>query len=125
MNIKLRKIEVDAETADLLEARAAARRMTVSELIADLASNQVVLPADLAEMRSKGEGPWSPDVLAEDARRLAEFERTGKGCPGKRSKAGCRVGVRRTSFPRPSPAGYEADRLAGGSSRPSAAALFP
>ncbi len=81
MNVKLRKIEVDAETADLLEARAAARRMTVSELIADLASNQEVLPADLAEMRNKGEGPWSPDILAEDARRLAEFERTREGVP--------------------------------------------
>jgi hypothetical protein len=81
MNVKLRKIEVDEETADLLEARAAARRMTVSELIADLASNQEVLPAELAEMRSKGEGPWSPDVLAEDTRRLAEFERTREGVP--------------------------------------------
>jgi len=81
MNVKLRKIEVDEEIAALLEARAAGRGMTLSALLADLANNQEILPADLAEMRSKGEGPWSPEVLAEDARRLAEFERTREGVP--------------------------------------------
>jgi hypothetical protein len=64
MNVKLRKIEVDADTADLLEARAAARHMTVSELRADIAGNQEVSPADL--MRRKGEGPWSPEALADE-----------------------------------------------------------
>jgi hypothetical protein len=81
MNIKVRKIEVDVETADLLEARAAARGMSVAELLADLACNLEVLPADLAAMRMGGEGPWSPEVLEEDARRLAEFERTRMGVP--------------------------------------------
>jgi len=81
MNVKLRKIEVDAETADLLEARAAARGISVPELLADIASNEEVLPPDLAEMRAKGEGPWSPEALQEDARRLAEFERTRMGVP--------------------------------------------
>jgi hypothetical protein len=34
-----------------------------------------VTPGLLA-MRMRGEGPWSPAVLDEDARRLAEFEDT-------------------------------------------------
>ena len=81
MNVKVRTIEVDAETAELLEARAAARGVSVSELIADLAGNEDLLPADLAALRATGEGPWSPEALAEDARRLAEFERTRGGVP--------------------------------------------
>jgi hypothetical protein len=81
MNVKVRKIEVDEETADLLEARAAARGMSVAELLADMACHEEVLPADLAEMRTRGEGPWSPEALEEDARRLAEFERTRMGVP--------------------------------------------
>jgi hypothetical protein len=53
MNVKVRQIEVDAETADLLEARAAARGMSVAELVADLASNYEALPPDLADSRGK------------------------------------------------------------------------
>jgi hypothetical protein len=87
MNIKVRKIEVDVETADLLEARAAARGMSVAELLADIACNEGVLPADLAAMRTSCEGPWSPGALAEDARRLAEFERTRMGAPWNEVKA--------------------------------------
>ncbi len=81
MNIKLRSIEIDAETADLLEARAKARGMTVAEFLADIACNEKVLPADLAQLRASGEGPWSPQVLEEDARRLAEFEHSRIGMP--------------------------------------------
>jgi hypothetical protein len=81
MNVKVRNIEVDAATADLLEARAAARGMSVAELLADIAANEQSLPADLAELRAKGEGPWSSEVLEEDARRLVEFERTRIGVP--------------------------------------------
>lgn len=87
MNIKVRSIEVDVETADLLEARANARGMSVSELLADIACNDEILPADLAEMRSNGEGPWSPEALEDDARRLAEFERTRLGVPWDEVKA--------------------------------------
>jgi predicted transcriptional regulator len=36
MNVKIRNIQVDAETADRLEARAAARGLSVSELVAEL-----------------------------------------------------------------------------------------
>jgi hypothetical protein len=35
MSVKWRKIEVDSETADLLEARATARGMSVAEFLAD------------------------------------------------------------------------------------------
>jgi len=35
MNVKLRNIQVDADTAERLEARAAARGMSVSELLAE------------------------------------------------------------------------------------------
>ena len=81
MNVKLRKIEVDKETADLLEARAAALGMSVPALVAELAGSETMLPPDLAELRAKGEGPWSPEAMEEDARRLAEFERTRMGVP--------------------------------------------
>jgi hypothetical protein len=81
MNVKLRKIEVDTETADLLAARAAALGISVADLLADLACNGSVLPPDLAEMRARREGPWSPQSLEEDAQRLAEFERTRMGVP--------------------------------------------
>jgi hypothetical protein len=81
MNVKVRQIEVDEETALLLEARAGALGMTVSQLLADLACAYDLLPPDLAEMRDKGEGPWSPEVLEDDERRLAEFERTREGVP--------------------------------------------
>jgi len=87
MNIKVRKIEVDVETADLLEARATARGISVAELLADLACNEGVLPADLGAMRTSGEGAWSPEALEEDARRLAEFERTRMGAPWDEVKA--------------------------------------
>jgi hypothetical protein len=76
-----RIIEVDEQTADLLEARAAARGMSVPALLADMASNENALPADLAQMRADGEGPWSAEALQDDARRLAEFERTREGVP--------------------------------------------
>jgi len=86
MNAKV-KIEVDSRTADLLEARAAARGISVADLLADLAGDDNLLPAPLEAMRAKGEGPWAPDVLAEDARRLAEFNHTRKGVPWDEVKA--------------------------------------
>jgi Ribbon-helix-helix protein, copG family len=50
--MKVRQIEIDAQTAELLEARAAARGISISELLADIACNEEVLPADLADMRA-------------------------------------------------------------------------
>ena len=76
---KSRKIEVDERTADLLQARAQARGLSVSELVADLAYAEDALPPSLVEMREEGRGPWAPEILAEDARRLADYRRTGEG----------------------------------------------
>lgn len=87
MDVKARTIKVDARTADVLEARAAARGITVSELLADLAYAEEVLSPDLEAMRSAGAGPWDPKVLAEDARRLADFSRTGEAVPWGEVKA--------------------------------------
>jgi len=84
---KLRTIQVDDRTADVLEARAAARGLTVAELVADLAWTGETLPPELQAMCGSGEGPWSPEALAQDARRLAEFERTRQGVPWEEIKA--------------------------------------
>lgn len=86
MNAKV-KIEVDAQTADLLEARASARGMSVGDLLADLAGDDNLLPPDLEAMRRAGDGPWAPEILAEDQRRMAEFRRTGEGIPWNEVKA--------------------------------------
>jgi hypothetical protein len=103
MNVKLRKIEVDTETADLLEARAAALGMSVADLLADLACNESVLPPDLAEMRAKGEGPWSLQSLEEDARCLAEFEQTRMGAPWDEVKAWLESWGTPNELPMPTP----------------------
>ena len=87
MNTRIRTIEVDERTAEVLEARAVARGLSVAELIADLAWAVETLPPDLQAQYDNGEGPWSPEVLAEDARRLAEFERTRQGIPWEEVKA--------------------------------------
>jgi len=54
MNVKIRSIEVDTATADLLEARATARGMSVSELVAELASRDnepvAIDAAEVAEL---------------------------------------------------------------------------
>lgn len=81
MSHRVRNIEVAEETAALLEARAAARGLSVSELLAELAGAVDVLPPTLEAMRERGEGPWSPEVLAEDARRLAAFREAGAATP--------------------------------------------
>ena len=80
MAARSRKIEVAPETAALLEARAAARGMSVADLVADLAGTES-LPAPLASQRAAGQGPWADDVLAEDARRLQAFRETGVAVP--------------------------------------------
>jgi predicted transcriptional regulator len=87
MSTKTHTIEVDEATAEVLEARAAARGMSVSALLADLAGAGEALPTDMRDMRDAGDGPWAPDVLAEDARRLAEFQRTREAAPWDEVKA--------------------------------------
>jgi hypothetical protein len=103
MNVKLRKIEVDVETADLLEARAAALGMSISDLLAELAGNESMLPPNLAELRAKGEGPWSPEAMEEDERRLAEFERTRMGVPWDEVKAWMESWGKPNELPSPKP----------------------
>ena len=41
----------------------------------------MALPTDLEAMRASDDGPWALDVLAEDARRLAEFHRAREALP--------------------------------------------
>ena len=103
MNVKLRQIEVDEETAALLEARAGARGLTVSQLLADLACTYEALPPDLVELRDRGEGPWSPEVLEEDERRLAEFERTREGVPWEEVKSWMQSWGTPNELPAPKP----------------------
>jgi hypothetical protein len=86
MNEKVR-IEVDEATATLLEARAAARGLSVSDFLADLIGSDAPLPAELLAQRDAGEGPWAAYALAEDARRLAHFQSTGESAPWAEVKA--------------------------------------
>ena len=101
MTVKRRKIEVDARTADVLEARAAARGQSVSELLADLVSDET--SPDLESMRSAGRGPWSPEVLAEDARRFADFQRSHEGVPWEEVKAWMKSWGTPNELPPPKP----------------------
>lgn len=80
-----------------------------------LAGNEGMLPPDLAELRAKGEGPWSPEAMEEDRRRLAEFERTRMGVPWEEVKAWVQIGRKPNALPIPQPTNYEARCLAGGS----------
>jgi predicted transcriptional regulator len=91
MNAKLRQIEVDEETALLLEARAGERGMTVSEFLADAVEwLDAVIVID------------EPDV-EEDIRRLEEFERTGLAVPGDEVKAWIDSWGTADELPRPQP----------------------
>jgi hypothetical protein len=82
MTAPLRTIEIDADTAALLEDSAAAQGMTVRELLAVLAAELAAEePAEVARLREAGEGPYSKEALAEDARALEEFRRTRMGAP--------------------------------------------
>lgn len=103
MNAKSRKIDVAADTAELLEARAAARGVTVAELVADLAGVADGLPADLEAMRAAGQGPWAPEVLAEDARRLAAFKETGEAVPWSEVSAWLKSWGTKDELPPPRP----------------------
>jgi hypothetical protein len=71
MTAKVRKIEVDVEIAERLEARAAARGVSVAQLLSELAFTEA----------GSADDPWSPGAFQEDARRLEEFERTRMGVP--------------------------------------------
>jgi predicted transcriptional regulator len=102
MNIKLRTIEIDADTANALEERAAARGVSVSELLSELIEVENAL-SDLEGLRESGQGPWAPEILAEDARRLSEFEATGEGVPWEEVAAWMRSWGTPDELPRPKP----------------------
>jgi hypothetical protein len=53
--------------------------------------------------RADGEGPWSPEVLAEDERRLAEFERTRMAVPWDEVKAWMQSRGKPNELPIPKP----------------------
>lgn len=65
MGRKLRSIDVDAETADRLEKRAAHRGTSVSQLVAELVDRELLQP------------PAEPDELGELERRWAAVEAGG------------------------------------------------
>jgi hypothetical protein len=81
------KIEIDAGTTELLEARAKARGLGVADLLANLAGGEALLPPALEAQRQAGEGAWAPDVLVEDARRLADFRHAREALPWDEVKA--------------------------------------
>lgn len=102
MNEKVR-IEVDEQTAEVLEARAAARGMTVSALVAELIGAEETMPPEFQALRNAGEGPWSPEALAEDARRLAEYRRTREALPWEDVKAWMQTWGTPNELPVPKP----------------------
>jgi hypothetical protein len=87
MNVKVRNIEVDVETAERLEARAAARGMSVSELLTEIASGEDPASAYMSGTGAIDNNPWSPAAFEEDARRLAEFDHTRMGVPWEEIKS--------------------------------------
>src|SRR5579864_7678524 len=114
MNVKTRMIEVDAETADLLEARAASLGMSVSTLLADIAGAEGLCRRIWRECgrRARVRGrrnPWKKTCVASPSSSESEWAHRGT-----RLRRGFKVGARGTSVRRLSRANYEARRLAGG-----------
>lgn len=97
------RIELDEQTAQVLEARAAARGMTVSALVAEMIGAAETMPSEFQALRNAGEGPWSPEALAEDARRLAEFRRTREALPSEDVKAWMQTWGTPNELPAPKP----------------------
>ncbi len=81
-----------------------ARGLTVLQLLADLACTYEALPPDLAELRDRGEGPWSPQILEEDERRLAEFKHTREGVSWEEVKSWMQSWGTPHELPAPKPA---------------------
>jgi hypothetical protein len=99
----MRAIEVDLATAKVLEAKAAELGTTVSKLVAELVDAERELPKRLETMRRAGRGPWAPDVLAEDVRRLEAFDRTGLGVPWEEVRAWINSWGTAKELPKPKP----------------------
>ena len=103
MTARVRTIELDSETADLLEAWAEERGLSIAQLLAEIAVAEHSLPRDWESMRTAGRGPWAPEVLAEDARRLAASERAGEGVPWDEVKAWMQSWGTQEELPPPKP----------------------
>jgi hypothetical protein len=56
-----------------------------------------------SELRAEGKGPWSPEALEEDERRLAEFDRTRMGLPWDEVKAWMQNWGEPNELPMPKP----------------------
>jgi hypothetical protein len=54
-------------------------------------------------MREAGEGPWAPEIFAEDARRLADFHRTRQAVPWAEVKAWMQSWGTTQELPAPKP----------------------
>lgn len=102
MNSKVH-IEVDAETAELLNAQAEARGISVSDLVAELVGDDLLMAPDLEAMRAAGEGRWVDDTLAEDVRRLAQFKQDGLAVPLDEVKAWVESWDTPNELPSPTP----------------------
>lgn len=91
MNVKVRQIEVEAATADVLEARAAEQGVSVSDIVAELVA-VMDIPSDI-------EGPDA----AEDLRIYHEFKRTGEAVPLNEVKAWVNSWGSSNELPAPKP----------------------
>jgi hypothetical protein len=87
MGVKVRNLQVDAKTAELLEARAAARGLSVAELLADLAAADEALPPDLEAMRNAG-APGRLTCLPKTPAASQRSNIAAKACHGMRSRLG-------------------------------------
>jgi predicted transcriptional regulator len=103
MTAKIRSVELDSETVARLESWAAERGLSVRQLLAELTLAENPLALDWESMRRKGRGPWAPEVLAEDARRLANFELGEEGVPWNEVEAWMRSWGRPEELPPPKP----------------------
>jgi predicted transcriptional regulator len=91
VTVKLRQIEVEVSTAEVLEARAAEQGVTVSEVVAEI----------VAVMDFSADIEW-PDA-AEDLRRYYEFKRTGEAVPLNEVKAWVESWGSENELPAPKP----------------------
>src|SRR6266498_5539553 len=102
MNPKLRKIEVDAETADVLEAGNGARadRFPTDRGSDRRGRNSAARFGGNARDEARALGARSP---GEDARRIAEFQRTREAVPWEEVKAWMQSWGTANELPAPKP----------------------
>ncbi len=74
MNVRMRTIEVDEATVQKLEARAAERGVSVSDLLAGFAALEQPSLEDAEALRVAGEDAQAPQALEELDRRWAALQ---------------------------------------------------